>query len=213
MRFAAVTRRYALAAVAIGAALTLAACNRGGSGAAGGADERALGQGDAPVTVVEYASTTCVHCAAWNEQVWPQFKAKYIDTGQVRYVLRPILTTPAEVASAGFLLADCAGEEKYFEVIDALFRSQAEMQRTQDPRGTLLRVAQSAGMTEQQFQQCITNEDAILALNEKVERYAREDEVTGTPTFLINGKKLEGEPTLANFDAAIQPLLKTRKSG
>ena len=205
------TRRLALT-LAAGAAIALAACDRGGKTDAAAGDIY-LGRADAPVTVYEYASVACVHCAAWDRDVWPEFKRKYIDTGQVRYAMREILTAPVPVASAGFLLARCAGKERYFEVVDALFRSQAEMARTGDARGTLLRVAQSSGMTEEQFQQCITNEDEIVALNERVERFAGEDNVTGTPTFVVNGKKVEGEPSLAALDAAIQPLLKNPKGG
>ena len=204
-----VTRRLALA-VAAGAALSLAACN-GAKGGGSGDTEIWLGKADAPVTVVEYASTTCGHCAKWNEEVWPAFKAKYVDTGQVRYTMREMLTPPYEVASAGFLLARCAGKDKYHQVIDALFRSQQEMARTGDARGTLLRVAQSAGMTEAQFNACITDEEQIVALNERVEGYVQKEKVDGTPTFVINGKKLEsGEKTLAQLDAEIQPLLRKK---
>ena len=210
MRAAAFTRRFALT-LAASAAVALAACQNAGAGSSGGA-ERALGKGNAPVTVIEYASTTCVHCAAWDRDVWPQFKKKYVDTGQVRYVLREMLTPPYEVASAGFLIARCAAgdnDQKYFDVVHALFRSQEEMARTGDARTALLNVAKSAGMTEQQFQQCVTNEEEIVALQERVERYAKEDEVEGTPTFLVNGKKTAGV-SMADLDAAIQPLLKKR---
>ncbi|HEX8570423.1 MAG TPA: DsbA family protein [Caulobacteraceae bacterium] len=209
---AAFTRRLALT-LAAGAALALAACQN--SKAGGAATERSLGQADAPVTVVEYASTTCVHCATWDREVWPEFKKKYVDTGQVRYVLREMLTPPYEVASAGFLIASCAAgdnDAKYFDVIHALFRSQEEMQRTGDARAALLNVAKSAGMTEQQFQQCVSDEDQIVALQERVERFAKEDQVTGTPTFVVNGKKTEGV-AMAQLDAAIQPLLKKRSGG
>ena len=210
---AAFSRRFALT-LAAGAAVALGACQNGqaGSGAAG---EREMGAKNAPVTMIEYASTTCVHCSAWDRDVWPAFKKKYVDSGQVRYIMRPMLTPPYEVASAGFLIADCAAganDAKYFEVVHALFRSQTEMQRTGDFRGTLLNVAKSAGMTEQQFQQCITNEKEIVGLQERIERYAREDKVEGTPTFIVNGKNIaSGEVPLAQLDAAIQPLLK--KSG
>jgi protein-disulfide isomerase len=210
---AAFTRRFALT-LAAGAAMALAACQNAGAGSGGG-DERALGKANAPVTMIEYASTTCGHCAAWDQNVWPEFKKKYVDTGQVRYVMRPMLTPPYEVASAGFLIADCAAgdnDEKYFQVVHALFRSQAEMQRTGDARTALLNVAKSAGMSEQQFQQCITDEKKIVALQEGIERTAREDNIAGTPTFIINGKEAGvGEVPLAQLDKAIQPLLKGGK--
>ena len=215
MRVAAFTRRFALT-LAAGATVALAACQKGEANSGSGG-ERALGPENAPVTVIEYASTTCSHCATWDRDVWPQFKTKYVDTGQVRYVLRPMLTPPYEVASAGFLIADCAAggnDAKYFEIVHALFRSQEEMARTGDFRASLLNVAKSAGMTEQQFQQCVTNEEKIVALQETIERTAREDKVTGTPTFIVNGENVgSGALPLAQLDAAIQPLLKKRSGG
>lgn len=190
-----ITRRFTLVAAA---ALALMACSQ--TDAATG--EMALGKANAPVTVVEYASVTCGHCARFNEEVFPAFKKKHVDTGQVRYVFREFLTPPNEVAAAGFLIARCAGPDKYFSVIDALFRGQEEMFRTQDWRGTLLRVAQSAGMTEQQFNACVSDQEQLKALSDRMEAGVKAG-VNATPTFFVNGKKLEGEQTLAALDAAI----------
>jgi protein-disulfide isomerase len=198
-----ILRRTAVVAVAT---IALAACGGGASKKADGDME--LGSEDATVTVVEYASVTCSHCAAWNEEVWPQFKAKYVDTGKVRYVFREFLTPPQDVAAAGFLLARCAGEERYFEVVDAIMRSQQEMFSTGDVRGTLLGIARQAGMNEQQFNTCVTDEDALKALNSRVERAYKQDGVQATPTFFVNGKKVgEGAMSLAQLDAALEPEL------
>ncbi|HYG26794.1 MAG TPA: DsbA family protein [Caulobacteraceae bacterium] len=190
--------------VALGAAFTLAACN-GGGGSAGAAtsEDMTLGNADAKVTVVEYASAACSHCATWNEEVWPAFKAKYVDTGRVHYVFKEFLTPPIDLAAAAFLTARCAGEDKYFGVIDAVFRAQNTMFTTGDVRGELLRIANSAGLSEEEFNQCIRDEEALKALNERVERAQREDEITGTPTFLVNGKKVDGEASLEALDKAI----------
>ena len=175
MRLNTVTRRFVLSLAATGAAIALAACQSGGA-AEVAEGEMSLGRADAPVTVIEYASVTCVHCASWNRDVWPAFKAKYVDSGQVRYVFREILTAPYPIASAGFLMARCAGREKYFEVVDALFRSQQQM-ATEDPRTVLLRVAQSSGMTEAQFNACVTNDAELEALNGRVERWSTKEGV------------------------------------
>jgi protein-disulfide isomerase len=154
--------------------------------------------------MVEYASVTCSHCAVFNNEVFPEFKKKYIDTGKVHYTFKEFLTPPAEVAAAGFLTARCAGKDKYFGVVDSIFHAQQEMFTTGDMRGSLLRVAQSAGMTEEQFNKCITDEAGLKALNERVEKAVRDDKVTATPTFVINGKKVkEGEISLAELDAAV----------
>ncbi|MFN3584099.1 DsbA family protein [Phenylobacterium sp.] len=197
------SRRLLLVA-AVGASLALAGCNKGGGAGAPSAEDMSLGDPNAKVKLVEYASVTCSHCAKFNEEVFPQFKAKYIDTGKVHYTLKEFLTPPEQVAAAGFLVARCAGKDKYFTVVDALFRSQQEMFQSGDLRGGLLRVAQSAGMTEAQFNACIQDEAALKALNARVEKAIRQDGVSATPTFVVNGKKLaEGEVTLAQLDAAV----------
>ncbi|WP_395673248.1 DsbA family protein [Phenylobacterium sp.] len=196
------SRRLLLAAAAV-ASLALAGCNKGGvNGPAAG--DMSLGDPKAPVKMVEYASVSCSHCAAFNNEVFPAFKAKYIDTGKVHYTLKEFLTPPQEVATAGFLIARCAGEDKYFGVVDAIFHNQQEMFTTGDVRGVLLRIAQSAGLTEEQFNACLTDEAAIKALEGRMERAVREDRITGTPTFVINGEKLaSGEVTLAQLEAAV----------
>ena len=169
-----------------------------------GYDAMTMGKADAPIKMIEYASASCSHCARFNNDVMPAFKAKYIDTGKVHYTLKEFLTPPVEVAAAGFLTARCAGKDKYFSVLDAIFRSQEEMFQSGDMRGVLLRVAQSAGMTEQQFNACITDETALKALNERVEKASKAEKITGTPTFIINGKQVaSGEVTLAQLDTAI----------
>ena len=200
----ATSRRLLLAAMA---ALSLAACSKGG-GAKVADDEMTLGDANAKVTVIEYASASCVHCARFNSDVFPEFRKKYIDTGKVRYVFREFLTPPVQLAAAGFLLARCAGKDKYFSVLDAVFRGQEEMAQTNDIRGVLLRIAQSAGLSEDQFTACISDEKALKALNDRVQKATTEEKIESTPTFIVNGKKMVGEQTMADFDAAIQPLLK-----
>ena len=201
----AISRRLVLAAVA---ALSLAACNKGGSGAVS-SDDMTMGNPKAKVTVVEYASVACPHCARFNNDVFPAFKKKYIDTGLVHYVAREALTGEPTVAAAGFLLARCAGKDKYFLVTDAVYRAQEQIFQSGDVHGVLLHVAQSAGLNEDQMNKCITDETAIKALNDRVEKYSKLDGVDSTPTFIVNGKKLKpGEISLAELDAAIQPLLK-----
>ncbi len=167
------------------------------------ADDMSLGNATAKVTVIEYASASCPHCARFNNEVFPAFKAKYIDSGKIHYVFREFLTPPEAVATAGFLVARCAGKDKYFSVLDAIFHGQEAMYQSGDFRGGLLRIAQSAGLSEAQFTACVEDDKAITALNDRVQRFAKQDNITGTPTFFVNGKKLDGEQTLASLDAAI----------
>jgi len=196
------SRRLLIAAVA-GVALALAGCQKGGGGGATAGD-MSLGPADAKVQVVEYASASCSHCARFATEVFPAFKAKYVDTGKVHYTLKEFLTPPEEVAAAGFLVARCAGKDKYFTVLDAIFRNQPEMFQTGDFRGVLLRIAQSSGMTEAQFDKCVSDPAALKALNERVQRAATVDKIAATPTFFVNGKKVgEGEISLAQLDQAI----------
>ncbi|MBS0362926.1 MAG: DsbA family protein [Proteobacteria bacterium] len=168
------------------------------------ADDMSLGNPKAKVQVVEYASASCPHCARWDMEVFPAFRSKYVDTGKVRYTLKEYLTEPQALAAAGFLLARCAGKDRYFPVLDAVFRGQQEMVETKDPKGVLQRIAANpGGMTQPQMEACLTDMTAEKALEARVERHEKVDKVTSTPTFIINGRRIEGEMTLPELDAAI----------
>ena len=202
--------RLAIAALAV---LALAACNKGGQAAS--SDDMSLGNANAKVTMIEYASVACPICAKFNDDVFPEFKKKYIDTGKVHYVAREALTGNPALASSGFLLARCAGKDKYFQVTDAVFRAQDQIYEpgTENvqpavARDILSKIAQEAGLSEDQMTQCFNDKAAIQALQNRVEKYSRQDSIESTPTFLINGKKVEGYQTMEQLDAAIQPLLK-----
>jgi protein-disulfide isomerase len=187
--------------VALMGAFALAACSKA---AGSSTDDMHMGDAAAKVKVVEYASASCSHCARFNNEVMPEFKKKYIDTGKVYYTLKEFLTPPNELAAAGFLTARCAGKDKYFNVLDAIYHAQAEIFQTGDMRGVLLRIAQGTGMTEKQFDACITDEKALKALNDRVDAGSKADKITGTPTFIVNGKTIaSGEVSLAQLDAAI----------
>lgn len=190
-----------VSAAAMAGLLLLSACGQKSGGVT--SDDMVLGKADAPVTVIEYASVTCSHCARFNEEVFPAFKAKYVDTGQVKYVFREFLTAPPEIAAAGFLIARCAGPDKYFGVIDALFHSQNDMFQSGDARGTLFKVGQSTGMTNEQITACISDEKAIADMQKRMDKAVNEEKIAATPSFIIGGKKYEGEQTMAQLDAAV----------
>jgi protein-disulfide isomerase len=194
----------AMAVVALlGLAALMAACKP--QGGAVTSDDMSMGSPTAKVTVIEYASLGCPHCADWNNDVFPQFKAKYIDTGKVKYVLREFLTGDPQVAAAGFLLARCAGKDKYFQVVDEVYRHQRDMyQPGSSPRAVLLNIAESMGLTEAQFDACVGNDSALEALTKRVEGYAANDHIEATPTFVVNGKVYNaGEMTMDQLDKAI----------
>jgi protein-disulfide isomerase len=176
------------------------------------APEYVMGNPRAPVTLIEYASLTCPHCARFDMNVFPELKRKYIDTGQVRYVVREFLTSPEEVAAAGFLLARCAGPARYFTVVDQIFHRQEEMFRTGDIYPGLLAVAQANGLTADQFKACIADTKDYDALEKRVQQAVDVQHIQGTPTALVNGREVHQrgpELEFADVDQAIQAALKS----
>jgi len=199
-----VSRRSALvAALGVGLALGIAARAQ----PAPPPSDMSMGNPEAKVTVIEYGSASCPHCARFNNEVLPAFKAKYVDTGKVRYVFREFLTDPVDLAAAGFLLARCGGPDRYFAILDGVFHAQAEIYQTQDAAGPLMRVARDNGLSEAQANACLQDQSAIEALNARVRGYEDTDHINSTPTFDVNGKRLEGEQTLAQISAAVDHAL------
>jgi len=198
-------RPFAAFLLALSLAVGLAACNKTAPASAAVGD-MSLGSAQAKVTVYEYASLGCPICAKWNNDNFAAFKAKYIDTGKVHYVLREMRTGDAPVAAAGFLLARCVGKDKYFKVVDAVFRELADLlesERGKEQHDRLLDVAKSAGLTEDQFNACVGNDASINDFNERTDKNARDNNVESTPTFVVNGKVLTGYQDTATLDKAI----------
>jgi protein-disulfide isomerase len=171
--------------------------------------DMALGPANATVTITEFASMTCPHCAAFNETVFPKIKSEYIDSGKVRYVFREF---PLDIkAAAGSMLARCIAKDdagKYFAVIDMLFKQQSDwvMKNTTD---TLTRIGKQAGLSQQQVEDCLKDQ-ALLDKIAADQKYAAEVlKVDSTPTFFINGEKIKGETSFAEFDKRIKSLLKS----
>jgi protein-disulfide isomerase len=171
--------------------------------------DMALGPADAKVTITEYASMTCPHCAAFNEQVFPKIKAEYIDTGKVRYVFREF---PLDIkAAAGSMLSRCIANgdpNKYFAVTDLLFKTQSDwvMKNTTE---ALTRIGKQAGLSQQQVDDCLKDQ-ALLDKIAADQKYASDVlKVDSTPTFFINGEKIKGEASIEEFEKRINPLLKS----
>jgi protein-disulfide isomerase len=190
------------AALAAGVALALGACQKPAAPVT--SDDMSMGPPAAKVTVVEYASVACPVCAHFNNEVFPAFKKKYVDSGRVRFVAREALTHDPALAAAGFVTARCAGKDKYFQVVDDIYRAQQEIETSGDPRAVLARIAAKAGVPADRFEACIRDPKALIAVNTRWEKYVNDDKITGTPTFVINGKVYDsGEMTLGQLDAAI----------
>ena len=153
-----------------------------------------LGDPDAPVSIIEYASVTCSHCAQFQVFVFPFIEEEYINTGLVRYTMRPLPTPPTNMARLGFMIARCVPEERYYNFIDALMRTQGEWAFQQDPdarMNALARLAAQAGMSRNDFDTCRLDQTVLDGLNAQVEASAAVG-VRSTPTFYINGDQYEG---------------------
>ena len=175
-------------------------------------DAFSLGNPKAKIRVEAYASLSCTHCAHFNNEIFPAFKKKYIDTGKVHYVFRDFLAGPPDLAAAGALLARCAGKDRYFTVGDAIFHAQTEIFSTGDIRGPLLRIAETAGMNEDQFNKCVGDEKALAAFNARVEKYSKEAKIEGTPTFFFGTDRYDkGELSMAEIDVAYAKALAASK--
>jgi protein-disulfide isomerase len=166
----------------------------------------AMGKSDAPVTVVEYASMTCSHCAAFHASTYPVLKSKYIDTGKVRFILREFPLDP--LATAGFMLARCAGDDKRNAIVDLLFAQQKNWAFTEKPVESLANLIKQAGIGQESFETCLKNQELYEKINKVRDRAAEKFGVNATPTFFINGQKQNGELSPETLDKLLDPLLK-----
>jgi protein-disulfide isomerase len=168
--------------------------------------DQILGKEDAPVTVIEYASMTCGHCAAFHTNTYPEFKKRYVDTGKVRYILREFPLDP--LAAGAFMLARCAGKDKYYPLVETLFQQQRNWV-VQKPIEPLFAIAKQAGFTQQSFDACLQDQKMLDAIEWVRARGADKFKVDSTPTFFINGKIFKGALSIEDMAKAIDPLLKS----
>lgn len=181
-------RTLQLGAVMAAGVLALNACSKPAGPAGVSGEDMTKGADNAPITLVEYASVTCVHCADFHTNVLPLIEDKYIKTGKVKYVYKEYLTGPTDVSAAGVLIARCAGKDKYFDVIDQIMRSQKEMfadGTTTNARPVLQRIAAAAGVD---FEACVKDKAALERVKSNWDRYIS-DGIQATPSFFINGKR------------------------
>lgn len=168
--------------------------------------DRILGKADAPVTIVEYASLTCSHCANFHERTYPAFKEKYIDTGKVRLVFREFPLDPLSTAAS--MIARCAPEPRYFPIVTVLFQQQRAWAGSEKPLEELLAIARQAGFSQESFDACLKNQSVYDGLNEVKKRGSEVFGVNSTPTFFINGEIRRGDLSLAELESLIAPHLK-----
>ena len=172
---------------------------------AGTAGDVVLGSDKAPVTIIEYASMTCPHCAHFSITTFPELQKRYIDTGKVRFIFREF---PLDaLAAAGFMLARCAGPDKYYPLVETLFAQQAKW-AVRNPIEPLMAIAKQAGFTQQTFDECLANQKMLEGIEEARTRAAQKFNVNSTPTFFINGKIFRGALTPEELDKQVASYLK-----
>ena len=164
-----------------------------------------LGPADAKVTIIEYASLTCSHCAAFHKETWPELKKRYIDTGKVRFTLREFPLDP--LATAGFMLARCDGEGKYYPITDLLFEQQKNWAFTEKPLDALRQLMRQAGFSQEKFDSCLKDQKLYDAVNAVKNRGVDTFKVDSTPTFFINGQRHPGALSIDEIEKIIKPLL------
>jgi protein-disulfide isomerase len=211
--------RAAIASIVIAATSALSGCGGGAGGptppidkatyvppqaelmAPGPLGERVLGKATAPVTVIEYVSLTCPHCAHFQKSLFPRVKKEFIDTGKVRYIVRefPIGHTAGNAA----IVNRCAPEDKYFFLLNQFLTRQPEWVSQEVRPDAIYAVAKSSGMSRETFDKCLSNQTIIDGLTE-VKQRGRQFGVIGTPTFFINGRKAQGEVTFDEIKALIE---------
>ena len=165
--------------------------------------DHVLGKPDAPITIVEYASLTCPHCAEFNKEIMPELKAKYIETGKAKLIYRDFPLD--QWALRASVLARCAPPDRYFGFIDVLFQNQVTWATAKDPMAALEKIAKLGGISSEKFNACMQDralDDAVLAQAKR----GQDDGVQGTPTILVNGKKIDNPQSFADLDKILKPL-------
>lgn len=173
--------------------------------ASGNLKDMVLGKADAPVTIVEYASMTCPHCAHFSNTTLPMIKEKYLDTGKAKLILREFPFDPR--AAAAFMLARCAPEDRYYPLVEVLFKQQEQWAGAANAEEPLLQISKLAGFTQESFKACLTNQKLLDDVNAVRERGANEFGVNATPTFFINGARYSGALSVDEMSAIIDSLL------
>ncbi len=168
--------------------------------------EMVIGDPKAPVTIIEYASLGCPHCANFHANAFPQLKKDYIDTGKARLIFRDFpLGTPAMAAA---MISRCAGPARYFGFVDMFFRSQQQWSRAENPLLALAKVARFGGMTGDDVNACLKDQTLLDNLQENANKAQLEDEINATPSFLINGKKISGALAYEDFRSLVEDAIK-----
>jgi protein-disulfide isomerase len=195
-------RRYLLGTVALALALPLGASLAQGATDLPPVTEHVLGDPAAPVTIIEYSSLTCPHCAAFHTDTLPALKERFIDTGQAKLVARDFPLDQNALNAA--VIAHCAGPDRYFAFLDALFTSQPRWARSDDPRESLIQLATLGGLPRDKAEACLASEEMQDAVLQSRLDGQEEFQISSTPSFIINGEMMTGNQSIDEFATLIE---------
>ena len=164
-----------------------------------------LGPETAKVTIIEYASLTCSHCATFHAKTFPELKKRFIETGQARFTLREFPLDP--LATAGFMLARADGSAKYYPITDLLFETQKNWAFSDKPLNALAQTMRQAGFSQEKFEATLRDQKLLDAVNAVKNRGAEKFKVESTPTFFVNGQRVPGAVTIDELEKIIKPIL------
>jgi protein-disulfide isomerase len=170
--------------------------------------ERVIGRADAPVTIVEHSSLACPHCATFHRDTLPRLTKEYIDTGKAKLVF--VDFPLGNLALAASMIARCAPKNAYFGMIEILFREQERWSRSREPLKELERIARLGGLSEKDVQTCLDNQALLNGIRARAAAASEKFGINSTPTFLINGAKVEGAVPFADFQKVIENALKKK---
>lgn len=163
--------------------------------------DRPIGGVNATVTLIEYVSPTCPFCANFHTTVLPRLKEEYIDTGRIRFIARPFRRNVLDLAV--FMVAEASGEQ-YNEVLGAYMETQGVWAASDNPRQAIFEIAQQYGFTQERFEEALTDEDLLAAIEETREQALNQFGLQGTPAFYVNGQRFEGTPNYEGLSAEIE---------
>ena len=186
--------------------MVVATLARGQPAPVDAATDMSIGGADAPITIIEFASMTCPHCAHFHAETLPALARDYLDTGKARLIFRDFPLDGLALAAAQ--VARCAGESRYFAFIDVLFREQQTWATATDPVAALGRIARLGGLSAERFTACLDDDELTRGILEQRAAALSEYDIQATPSFIINGEKLVGPLSADNLDAVLQPLLR-----
>lgn len=166
--------------------------------------DRVLGKADAPITIIEYASTTCGHCATFHKTTLPEIKKNWVDTGKAKLIYRDFPTGPAGLSVGASMIAHCSGPDRYFGVLGLIMENQDKWMRAENPLDVLKKLVRFAGMTGDDVDACLKRQDLAKDIQDRAQAGSKKYDIESTPSLVINGTLIVGARDYADFDKALK---------